>query len=82
MDRVLLYAWRSNFVSNYCKFFTTMCIILCMFIEQQLVQDQVLEILPMVTEVNSISEELNKYRSFEVVLLSAAARGGSTNGSR
>lgn len=82
MDRVLLYAWRSNFVFNYCKFFTTMCIILCMFIEQQLVQDQVLEILPMVTEVNSISEELNKYRSFEVVLLSAAARGGSTNGSR
>ena len=50
--------------------------------EQQIVQDQVLEILPMVAEVNSISEELNKYRSFEVVLLSAAARGGSTNGSR
>ena len=36
----------------------------------------------MVAEVNAISEELNKYRSFEVVLLSAAARGASSNGSR
>lgn len=39
----------------------------------------------MVSEVNAISEELNKYRSFEVVLLSAAARGStsaSKSGSR
>jgi len=51
--------------------------------EQQIVQEQVLEILPMVSEVNAISEELDKYRSFEVVLLSAAARGGSSkSGSR
>jgi len=46
------------------------------------VQEQVLEILPMVSEVNAISEELEKYRSFEVVLLSAAARGNTTTGSR
>ncbi|XP_067934246.1 kinesin-like protein KIF28 [Watersipora subatra] len=50
--------------------------------EQQIVQEQVLEILPMVSEVNAISEELNKYRSFEVVLLSAAARGAANSGSR
>lgn len=51
--------------------------------EQQIIQEQVLEILPMVSEVNAISEELNKYRSFEVILLSAAAReGGAQSGPR
>lgn len=33
-----------------------------------------LEILPMVSEVNAVSEELNKHKSFEVVLISAAAQ--------
>ena len=37
---------------------------------------QVLELLPLVTEVNAISEELNKMRNFEVVLISAAAQEG------
>lgn len=44
--------------------------------EQQIVQEQVLEILPMVSEVNAVSEELNKQISFEVVLISAAAQEG------
>nr|XP_034338764.1 kinesin-like protein KIF28P isoform X22 [Crassostrea gigas] len=44
--------------------------------EQQIVQEQVLEILPMVSEVNAVSEELNKQKSFEVVLISAAAQEG------
>ncbi|KAK6981972.1 Kinesin-like protein kif28p, partial [Biomphalaria glabrata] len=46
---------------------------------QQVVQEQILEILPMVSEVNAISEELNKYRSFEVVLISAVAVLASSN---
>ncbi|XP_076469926.1 kinesin-like protein KIF28 isoform X2 [Babylonia areolata] len=45
--------------------------------EQQVAQEQILEILPMVSEVNAISEELNKHKSFEVVLISAAAQEGS-----
>ncbi|XP_076448715.1 kinesin-like protein KIF28 isoform X2 [Babylonia areolata] len=44
--------------------------------EQQEVQEQILEILPMVSEVNAISEELDKHKSFEVVLISAAAQEG------
>ncbi|XP_041375232.1 LOW QUALITY PROTEIN: kinesin-like protein KIF28P [Gigantopelta aegis] len=44
--------------------------------EQQIAQEQILEILPMVSEVNAVSEELNKYKSFEVVLISAAAQEG------
>lgn len=50
--------------------------------DQQIAQEQVLEILPMVSEVNAVSEELNKQKSFEVVLISAAAQEttfGSTN---
>jgi len=38
--------------------------------DQQRAQEQVLELLPMVTEMNAVSEELNKYRSFELVLMS------------
>ncbi|KAK7114935.1 hypothetical protein V1264_000908 [Littorina saxatilis] len=48
--------------------------------EQQVAQEQILEILPMVSEVNAISEELNKQKSFEVVLISAAAQEGSGKG--
>ena len=36
-----------------------------------------MEILPLVSEVNAISEELNKHRTFEVVLISAAAQEGT-----
>jgi len=38
--------------------------------DQQRAQEQVLELLPMVTEMNAVSEELNKYRGFELVLMS------------
>lgn len=48
-----------------------------MLTEQQVAQEQILEILPMVSEVNAISEELNKHKLFEVVLISAAAQEGS-----
>ncbi|RDD47595.1 Kinesin-like protein KIF28P [Trichoplax sp. H2] len=37
--------------------------------EQQIAQEQVLELLPLVSEVNTISEELDKHRSFEVILI-------------
>ena len=49
---------------------------LTVFSEQQLVQEQVIDLLPMVSEANAISEELNKYCQFEVVLISAAAQAG------
>ncbi|CAH1778943.1 unnamed protein product [Owenia fusiformis] len=45
--------------------------------DQQIAQELILEVLPMVTEVNAMSEELNKHRTFEVVLLSAAAQDGT-----
>ncbi len=44
--------------------------------EQQVVQEQVIDLLPSVSEANAISEELNKYCQFEVVLISAAAQAG------
>ena len=49
--------------------------------DQQIAQEQVLEILPMVSEVNAISEEVDKHRSFEVVLISGAAQEGHAAGS-
>ncbi|XP_071824596.1 kinesin-like protein KIF28 isoform X3 [Apostichopus japonicus] len=45
--------------------------------EQQLAQDQILELLPMVNEVNGVSEELNKHKNFEIVLISGAAQEGN-----
>jgi len=42
--------------------------------EQARVQERVLELLPMISEVNAVSEELNKYRHFELVLLGAATQ--------
>ena len=42
--------------------------------EQARVQEQVLEMLPMISEVNAVSEELNKYRHFELILLGAATQ--------
>ena len=50
---------------------------LSLITDQQIAQEQVLEILPMVSEVNAVSEELNKQKSFEVVLISAAAQESS-----
>ena len=50
-----------------------------MFIEQQVVQEQILEILTMVSEANAISEELDKRKSFEVVLISTAILEGTGN---
>uniref|UniRef100_A0A1I8F8X7 Kinesin motor domain-containing protein n=1 Tax=Macrostomum lignano TaxID=282301 RepID=A0A1I8F8X7_9PLAT len=45
--------------------------------EQANAQEQILELIPMVTEVNAISEELNKHRSFEVILLPCTNPDGS-----
>jgi len=42
------------------------------------VQEQVLDILPLVSEVNAISEELNKYQMFDVVLMTVAGNDGTT----
>eukprot|EP00118_Oscarella_pearsei_P011068 m.71435 g.71435 ORF g.71435 m.71435 type:complete len:1006 (+) comp35741_c0_seq3:25-3042(+) len=41
---------------------------------QQLAQEQIVELLPLVSEVNAISEEMNKHKSFEVIMLSAVAQ--------
>lgn len=41
--------------------------------EQQVVEEQIIELLPIISEVNAISEELNKYRLFEVILVPAIA---------
>ena len=51
--------------------------------DRQIIQDQVLEILPMVSESNAISEELNKYQTFDVVLLTVSGQGtASGNGAK
>ena len=44
------------------------------YIKNFRVQEHVLELLPMISEVNAVSEELNKYRHFELVLLGAATQ--------
>ena len=43
--------------------------------DRQIIQDQVLEMLPMVSETSAISEELNKYQTFDVVLMTVAGQG-------
>ncbi|XP_031552052.1 kinesin-like protein KIF28P [Actinia tenebrosa] len=50
--------------------------------EQQLAQEQVLELLPLVSEVNAVSEELDKGKTFEVILISGAAQGNTTSGTK
>lgn len=45
--------------------------------DQQRAQDQILEMLPMINEVNAVSEELNKHKAFEIVLISGAAQEGT-----
>jgi len=42
------------------------------------VQEQVLDILPLISEANAISEELNKYQMFDVVLMTVAGHDGTT----
>jgi hypothetical protein len=37
--------------------------------EQEEIQEKILSLLPLLSEVNAISEELNKYRTFEIVLM-------------
>lgn len=37
--------------------------------EQEELQEKILSLLPLLSEVNAISEELNKYRTFEIVLM-------------
>ncbi|XP_038077973.1 kinesin-like protein KIF28P isoform X3 [Patiria miniata] len=45
--------------------------------DQQRTQDQIVELLPMVNEVNAVSEELDKHKGFEIVLLSEEAQEGT-----
>lgn len=47
-------------------------------LDRQITQEQVLDILPLVTEVNAVSEELNKYQIFDVVLMTVAGHDGTT----
>jgi len=42
--------------------------------DQQKAQEQVLELLPLVSEVNAVSEELDKQKTFEIILVSSAAQ--------
>lgn len=41
-------------------------------IEQEQMQQKILNIIPLLSEVNAISEELNKYRVFEILLMPMA----------
>nr|XP_026689448.1 kinesin-like protein KIF28P isoform X4 [Ciona intestinalis] len=50
--------------------------------DQQRAQEQVLELLPMVSEVNAVSEELNKYRHFELVLISGGYQEDKDKGTK
>ncbi|CAF4626294.1 unnamed protein product [Rotaria sp. Silwood1] len=52
-------------------------------IEQEEIQEKILSLLPLLSEVNAISEELNKYRTFEIVLMPISSwEGITTRGSR
>ena len=42
-------------------------------LEQQRVQEQIIELISIISDVNAIAEELNKHRLFEVVLVPAVA---------
>ena len=44
--------------------------------EQEDVQEKILSLLPLLSEVNAISEELNKYRVFEIVLIPISSWDG------
>ena len=47
-------------------------------IEDVLLQEDLLEMLPAVEEANSISEELDKKRKFDIMIVSPEARGELT----
>ena len=41
--------------------------------EQKMIQDEIIELLPIVSDVNAISDELNKHRLFEIIIVPAIA---------
>ncbi len=41
--------------------------------EQRIIQEQIIELLPIISDVNAIAEELNKHRFFEVILVPTIA---------
>ncbi|UJR26288.1 hypothetical protein I4U23_007626 [Adineta vaga] len=45
--------------------------------EQEELQEKILSLLPLLSEVNAISEELNKYRTFEIVLMPISSWDGA-----
>lgn len=45
-------------------------------VEQEDVQEKILSLLPLLSDVNAISEELNKYRVFEIVLMPVSSWDG------
>lgn len=45
-------------------------------IEQEDLEQKILNIFPLISEINSISEELNKYRVFEIILMPIASWDG------
>lgn len=45
-------------------------------VEQEEIQEKILSLLPLLSEVNAISEELNKYRTFEIVLMPVSSWEG------
>ena len=52
-------------------------------VEQEDLQEKILSLLPILSEVNAISEELNKYRVFEIVLMPISSwEGISLKGSK
>jgi len=55
----------------------TRCV-LCAPIEAMLLQEDLVDLRPDVAVANSISEELDKQKSFEIILLSPEARGLAT----
>lgn len=49
--------------------------------DQKAIQEEIIELLPIVTDVNAISDELNKHRLFEIILVPAIAFEQSTKSS-
>ncbi|CAF4294306.1 unnamed protein product, partial [Adineta steineri] len=45
-------------------------------VEQEEIQEKILSLLPLLSEINAISEELNKYRVFETVLMPISSWDG------
>lgn len=45
-------------------------------VEQEDIQEKILSLLPLLSEINAISEELNKYRVFEIVLMPISSWDG------